>query len=243
MHPIKRTFFPNDAKRQDLSRITEVVKGVYASIRMNQSIQQGGTGLGINVGVSNCTFWLPQSFAQLAREFIGCFEKKWENSKPAFPPYTLSYVSPSANNLPVSYDTMVDVLKPVVTRNASGEEVFSMSDAFKVLRKLQRLRFQVTHGTAGGVRELTIKSFVWARQYGRDGGHAKAVMFEKKDGDGKARMVSVYDHFLEQHSVQLTHWRLPVIETNRGGFFPMEVCGIPQFNRFPFKLNSSQVSI
>ena len=60
---------------------TEVIKGMYASIRMNQSIQQGGTGLGINVSVSNCAFWLAQNFEQLVREFISCYHSKWENSK------------------------------------------------------------------------------------------------------------------------------------------------------------------
>ena len=81
MRMIRRTFFPTGAKRQDLSNATEVVKGLYASIRMNQSIQQGGTGLGINVSVANCAFWLSQDFEQLVREFIGCYSPKWENSK------------------------------------------------------------------------------------------------------------------------------------------------------------------
>jgi eukaryotic translation initiation factor 2C len=81
MISIKRKFFPMDAKRADLNNVTEVIKGMYASIRMNQSIQQNGSGLGVNVSVANTAFWLSQDFEQLVREFIAAYDRRWENSK------------------------------------------------------------------------------------------------------------------------------------------------------------------
>jgi eukaryotic translation initiation factor 2C len=142
----------------------------------------------------------------------------------------------------VQYNRLVEELKPVQTRKESGDDAFTMSEAFKVLRKLQRIRFRVFHrGKTTDEKEYMVKSFAWGRQYGKDGGHAKAVTFEKKDEDGKTRMISVYDYFHERYNVRLEHWRLPVIETSRGGFFPMEVCTIPRYNRYPFKLDSWQV--
>lgn len=49
-----------------------------------QSIKEGGVGLGINVNVANCAFWLSQDFEQLVREYIRAYNRKWEQSK-SFP--------------------------------------------------------------------------------------------------------------------------------------------------------------
>ncbi len=46
-----------------------------------QSLKSGGSGLGVNVDVSNQTFWVGQKFEQLARNFLGCMDRKWENSE------------------------------------------------------------------------------------------------------------------------------------------------------------------
>jgi eukaryotic translation initiation factor 2C len=46
----------------------------------------GGMGLGVNVDVSNQTFWIGQKFEQLARNFLSCMDRKWENSEcPDYP--------------------------------------------------------------------------------------------------------------------------------------------------------------
>lgn len=46
-----------------------------------QSIKEGGLGLGINVNVANCTFWLSQDFEQLVREYIRAYSRSWDQSK------------------------------------------------------------------------------------------------------------------------------------------------------------------
>lgn len=55
-------------------------------------MNNGGIGLGINVDVSNQTFWVGQKFEQLVRSFLSCMDRKWENrTSPAFHPiYPLS---------------------------------------------------------------------------------------------------------------------------------------------------------
>ena len=42
-------------------------------------MSSGGIGLGVNVDVSNQTFWIGQKFEQLARNFLSCMDRKWEN--------------------------------------------------------------------------------------------------------------------------------------------------------------------
>ena len=142
----------------------------------------------------------------------------------------------------MQYDRLADELKPVVTKDASGNEVYSMSETFKVLRKLHRIRFIVTHrGKSVQDKEYTLKSFAWSHRYGKDGGNAKNVTFEMRQEDGKTRQISVFDYFQERYDIRLQHWRLPIMETARGGLFPMEVCFMPRYNRYPFKLDSWQV--
>jgi eukaryotic translation initiation factor 2C len=81
MKSIKRLFFPMDSKRADLTNCIEVIQGMYASIRMNQSIHEGGCGLGINLNVANCAFYLSQDFEQLVKEYLRAFDRKYEQSK------------------------------------------------------------------------------------------------------------------------------------------------------------------
>lgn len=46
---------------------------------MHQSYNTGGMGLGVNVDVANQTFWVGQKFEQLARNFLSCMDRKWDN--------------------------------------------------------------------------------------------------------------------------------------------------------------------
>jgi eukaryotic translation initiation factor 2C len=54
---------------------------VFSALTLYQSIKSGGLGLGINVDVSNQTFWVAQKFEQLARNFLSCMDRKWDNRK------------------------------------------------------------------------------------------------------------------------------------------------------------------
>lgn len=38
-------------------------------------------GLGINVNVANCAFWLSQDFEQLVREYVRAYQRQWDQSK------------------------------------------------------------------------------------------------------------------------------------------------------------------
>jgi hypothetical protein len=57
-----------------------------------QSIREGGIGLGINVNVANCAFWLSQDFEQIVREYIRAYKREWENSKSSTTTKTLGYL-------------------------------------------------------------------------------------------------------------------------------------------------------
>jgi eukaryotic translation initiation factor 2C len=98
MRLIKRTLFNEYSQTKQLNSCTEAIKGIYSAIRLNdvccrrpdsrftvltvkQSFKSGGGGLGVNVDVSNQTFWVGQKFEQLARNFLGCMDRKWENSE------------------------------------------------------------------------------------------------------------------------------------------------------------------
>jgi eukaryotic translation initiation factor 2C len=117
-----------------------------------------------------------------------------------------------------------------------------MSEAFKVLRKLARVNFKVFHrGKTTDQKGYILKSFAFDQSYGRDGGNAKNVKFDYKLPDGTTRNISVFDYFQERYNLRLQHWRLPIIETSRAGYFPMEVCTMPRYNRYPFKLDTAQV--
>lgn len=81
MKLIKRTFVNEYSQTKRLNSYTEAIKGIYSAIRLNESIYNQGTGVGINVDVSNQTFWVGQPFEQLARNFLSCADRKWENRK------------------------------------------------------------------------------------------------------------------------------------------------------------------
>ena len=118
-----------------------------------------------------------------------------------------------------------------------------MSEAFKVITKLYRIRFHVKHrGKDPDEKEYVLKRFAHSPTYGPDGGNAKQFTFDKKEAGNMTRKCSIYDYFEERYNVQLRLWKLPIIETSRGGAYPMEACYVPKYNRYPFKLSPLEVS-
>jgi eukaryotic translation initiation factor 2C len=119
---------------------------------------------------------------------------------------------------------------------------WGMSEAFKALRRLQNIRFEVKHrGNVGGQKEYKVKRIAFDPKYGEQGANARAVTFEKDMPDGSKKTYSILQYYLEQYKAKIQHWYLPLIETTRAGFFPMEVCEVHRFNPYPFKLDPSQV--
>ncbi|OIW26754.1 Piwi-domain-containing protein [Coniochaeta ligniaria NRRL 30616] len=222
MKSIKRLFFPRDGKRADLTNVVEVIQGMYASMRMNQSIKEGGVGLGINVNIANVTFWLSQDFEQLVREYIRAYRRDWDQT---------------------DYYQLRDMLKPVITKNEKGRELYELSEAFKVITKLYRLKFHVKHrGKAEDDKEYTLKRFAHSPAYGPDGGHAKVYTFDKKEVGNFTRKITIFEYFLERYNVELRMWWLPIVESSRGGAYPMEACYVPRYNRYPHRLTAYETS-
>lgn len=220
---IKRVLFNNYSETERLNNWTEAIKGIYSAIRLNSSKLSGGFGLGINVDVSNQTFFVGQDFHQLAKNMLACVDKKWET---------------------LDYPKMIQALYPVkVPPSPDGKKpgFWAPSDAFVALRRLCSIKFRVTHrGKENDPKEYKVKRFMFDPKYGQDGATAKAVKFDKKMPDGAIKQYDVFNYYIESYRKRLTYWQLPLIETVRGGCFPMEVCVVDRFNPYPFKLDPQQ---
>jgi eukaryotic translation initiation factor 2C len=172
--------------------------------------------------VANCAFWLSQDFEQLVREYIRAFKREWDQT---------------------DYRKLADMLKPIVTKTKEGKVKYEMSEAFRVIQKLWRIKFYVKHrGKAETDREYTLHRFAYSPSYGPEGGNAKQFTFEKKETGNFTRKISIYDYFQERYNVELQLWRLPIVQSSRGGAYPMEVCYVPRYNRYPFKLSPNETS-
>lgn len=143
----------------------------------------------------------------------------------------------------VDYRELAELLKPVVVKDERGRPHYEVSEAFKVVTKLYRIKFYVKHrGKEDTDKEYTLKRFANSQKYGADGGNAKQYTFEKKEVGNFTRTISIFDYFQEKYHVELQMWKLPIIESSRGGAYPMEACYVPRYNRYPFKLSPSEVS-
>lgn len=141
------------------------------------------------------------------------------------------------------YRDLAEMLKPKVTKDDRGRLHYELSEAFQVITKLYRIKFYVKHrGKEDTDKEYTLKRFAHSPSYGPDGGNAKQVTFEKKEVGNFTRTISIFDYFQERYNVELQMWKLPIIQSSRGGYYPMEACYVPRYNRYPFKLSPSEVS-
>ena len=219
MKLIKRTFFNNASETHPLNNYTEAIKGIYSTIRLNETINYpGGLGLGVNVDVSNQTFWVGQKFEQLARNYLVSVKRQWAEGH---------------------YAGMCTILKPIRKEGKEGP-YYEQSDAFKALRKLHNIRFEVQHrGKSQCTKEYKVKRFTFDRQKGEQ--TAKTITFVKKDKNGGPdRTMNIMQYYKSQYNATLQWPDMPLIETNRAGFFPMEVCQVQRFNSYPFKLDPQQ---
>lgn len=179
----------------------------------SQSINSGGSGLGVNVDVSNQTFWIGQKFERLVQNYLGSVNRDWATTDLA---------------------KLVTLLEPV-----KRDGVWHQSDAFKALRKLYNIRFEVGHrGKSQLSKEYKVKKFTFDKEEGVK--NAKTVTFDKKTTDGKTVTISIEQYYRKQYSTILRAPLLPLIETTRAGCFPFEVCTVQRLNSYPFKLSTSQ---
>jgi eukaryotic translation initiation factor 2C len=116
------------------------------------------------------------------------------------------------------------------------------SEAFNVLKKMWKLKFVVQHrGKMHEEKVYTIKRVMFDPNYGTDGAVSRTVTFMKKLPDGTLKETSVWDHYAETYNFRLQYPNLPIIESTRGGLFPMELCNVAKYQRYPFKLDPKQV--
>jgi eukaryotic translation initiation factor 2C len=140
---IKRSFFSRGNVSNSLDNVVVAMKGVYTSIRLcdvslaaifhlcislliypqpKASMGTPSTGLALNVDVANGTFWAAQEIHQAARNYTSL-----------------------PRNRALSYQVFRDNLLPV--RGLNGQ--FTMSEDFKTLRKMTKLKFIVKHRGKG----------------------------------------------------------------------------------------------
>ncbi|QSZ31114.1 hypothetical protein DSL72_000677 [Monilinia vaccinii-corymbosi] len=192
------------------------MKGVYSSIRLCNHLPEGKaiSGLAVNVDVANGTFWTSQDVMQAARNVC------------------------SARNRSLSYDIFRTHLLPF--KNAFGK--FEKSSEFKTLEKMKKLKFHLKHhGKQEDKKVYTIKRFTFSNheQYSKTGLNAKNHFFTPKD---TGKETSVYEYFKYKYNINLQYWWAPLIETERAGFFPMEVCTLLPNQKYQFKLDSNQTA-
>jgi eukaryotic translation initiation factor 2C len=213
---IKRNFYRTGqpgAPLQD-GAIVEVHKGTYASIRMSDNLKQGGVGLGYNIDVANTCFWIGnQPLDKMACNFLATLDPaKFRGHTPA---------------------TLNEILKPV-----RGKNGWESSDGFKQLRKLRRLKFKVKHkGRPNEDKLYTIQDFAFDAKFGEAGFTSRTHSFEK---DGK--QISVFEYYKKMYNVTLRLSHLPLIDSGKGGYIPMELAFIENMQRYPFKLNPDQTA-
>ncbi|ROW02467.1 hypothetical protein VMCG_06148 [Cytospora schulzeri] len=222
---IKRNFYDTEKSRpfplSEPHRTIEGIKGIYASIRMNSSMLTGGLGLGINVDVANTAFWRGDiSMAEFVRNFLWSFKREWDGM-----PWPNIYQALR----PAPYD---DLRHP-------GRKVPGMSEMFRALRRLQKLTFTVKHrGKSNDSKVYRIKNFLFdAGKYGSEGANARNVTFKRGEDE-----TTIEQYFKDQYGVRLIHWQLPLIETTRSGYFPMECVLVNRFQRYNFKLEPDQTA-
>ncbi|KAI0814058.1 Piwi domain-containing protein [Xylaria sp. FL0064] len=217
MVPIRRNFFPKDARSQPLSSYIDAFKGYYSAIRLGQ-----GKQLMINVDTANTAFWQSKTVAEVALRMYQAHKDQWSHH---------------------DWVEFIEQLKPVPKTDRQRRTVPAPSEAFVLLRRLHKVQFVVKHrGKMHEEKKYTIKQIYFDERYGRDGAHSQNVTFVKRMPDGSEKEISVYQHYREAYNFQLQYPKLPLIQTTRGAFFPMELCNIANFQRFQFKLDPVQTA-
>lgn len=139
---------------------------------------------------------------------------------------------------------LADLLRPKKQTDSKGSTRFLQSDDFKKLRRLIRLKFHITHrGKEHNPKIYTVKRIIFDEKYGAKGADSFQVTFMRKNKqtgieDGP---IKIFDHWVQKYG-RLGYPDLPLVETSRGGVFPMEVCKLIGFQRYAYKLDPEQTS-
>ncbi|KAH8159880.1 hypothetical protein CIB48_g8371 [Xylaria polymorpha] len=216
MIPIRRNFYPKVSRTMELSRVVEVHKGFYSAARL------GTARIMINVDTANTAFWQSLNIAELALRMVR------------------EHKAGSSN---IELRDLPELMVPVCRKDNMEREVYGQSEAFSLLKKLHKVKFVVKHrGKMQEEKRYTIKRIIFEEKYGKEGAHSRNVTFQKKMPDGTERETSVWQHYQERYDIRLQFPKLPIIESTRDGFFPMELCNVAAFERYPFKLDPNQTA-
>lgn len=143
------------------------------------------------------------------------------------------------------FGRLADLLRPVKRHDKNGNIFWDKSEDFKKLRRLQRLKFYPTHlpVKAGEKPKVhTIDAIIFDQSFGEKGADAFHVSFIKKErGESEGKKITIDQYWREKYH-RLKCPDLPIISTKKGGFYPMEVCKLMDFQRYAYKLDPEQTS-
>lgn len=132
---------------------------------------------------------------------------------------------------------MCEYMRPRIDHRGGGKLDYQMSDAFKLLRRFQKLRFTVRQdGKIRNPKEYVAARFEFGPAYGRDGANAANVTF-----DLNGTQTTLVDYFRSKYGIILAHPQFPVVVTPRDEKFPVELCIVKEWQRYPYKLDPEQV--
>ncbi|KAI1763510.1 Piwi-domain-containing protein [Hypoxylon sp. FL1150] len=224
---IKRNFYDPAFPVGGLAGDLVVNQGIYVAPRLSESIARGGTGLAINVDRCQTAFWPEDSIDQIALRLLNSQKEEWQGWN--------------------EYQFM-QFTKPIEV-NRGGQIMYQPSEPFMFLRRLAKLKFVVNHRNKLGEPKIyTVKRLIFDPKYKTAGATSYTVKFDKKMKDkegnptGEVKETSVYDHYWDQYQIKLRWAYLPIIESSRGGLFPMELCNTISHQRYNYKLNPQQTS-
>ncbi|KAI0024005.1 Piwi domain-containing protein [Xylariomycetidae sp. FL0641] len=220
---IRRNFYPNITGNFSLAPFLEARKGFYSAIRLSESIKSGGTGLSVNVDVANTAFWSICNFAEIALRMANAYKRDWQS---------------------IRMGELSALCRPHERVNKNtGQLYYVQSEAFEMLRRLHKLKFEVHHrGKTSDTKVYTCKHIVFDQKYGQKGARPADVQFEKKQPDGSVKMTTIWQHFFDTYNIRIQYADMPVLETTRGAMFPLEVCNVLPHQRYMFKLSPNETS-
>lgn len=228
---IKRSFFSWDnGNNKDVYNVEmidntlEFLRGCYASVRLcNRGRQNQNTGLAVNVDVANGIFWSAQSLLNL----ISC----WMVNN--IPECGKNWAGPSS---------LEKFCQPVQDYSDRSFQKMKESHAFAELRRFSGLRFTTRHRkqTAENKLPSTIKMFTGRSDMAL---HSKNTTFKWVDpATGVKSDISVYDFFMRRYSQGIKYWKLPLVLTRKGEYFPIEFCHVEPKQRYNFRTSPSQTA-
>ncbi|KAK8128619.1 eukaryotic translation initiation factor 2C 2 [Apiospora sp. TS-2023a] len=135
------------------------------------------------------------------------------------------------SDLNVNTNNIIQQLKPI----RRGSDI-CMSQAFQMLRRLERTKFTIAHGKADKDKIYTVGSIFFNAESHPDGADATNVSFTKQKEDGSSFSSTVEEHFIAIGK-PLEHPKFPLIKLPHGEiFFPFEVCFFAPMQRYTPKL-------